>query len=79
MSKRKKTLLMLLRGGMSQSDIAAVVRCSKRDVSAAKRAIAETRLREFLAAMEKLGYSRGGIIALLQEKEEEQHEPDTGV
>ncbi len=41
MSKRKKTLLMLLRGGMSQSDIAAVVRCSKRDVSAAKRAIVD--------------------------------------
>lgn len=41
MSKRKKTVLMLLRGGMSQSDVAAVMRCSKRDVSAAKRAIVD--------------------------------------
>lgn len=48
-------------------------------IDRAKRAIAETRLREFLAAMEKLGYSQGGIIALLKEKEEEQDEADTGV
>ena len=48
-------------------------------IDSAKRAVAGTRLREFLAAMEKLGYSRGGIIALLKEKEEEQDEADTGV
>lgn len=48
-------------------------------IESAKGAIAETRLREFLAAMEKLGYSRGGIVALLKEKEEEQDEADTGM
>ena len=41
MPKKKRVLLMLLKGGMSQSDIAAVNRCSKRDVSAAARAIAD--------------------------------------
>ena len=41
MSKKKRMLLMLLRGGMSQADIAAVVHCSKRDVSTASKAIKE--------------------------------------
>lgn len=44
MSKKKRMLLMLLGGGMSQGDIAAVLRCSKRDASAAARVIREERL-----------------------------------
>ena len=48
-------------------------------IESAKRSIAEERLREFLAAMEKLGYSRGGIVALLNGKEEEQDEANTGM
>lgn len=48
-------------------------------IESAKRSIAEERLREFLVAMEKLGYSRGGIVALLNGKEEEQDEADTGM
>jgi len=49
-----------------------------REIERAKRAVADERLRDFLGAMEKLGYSRGGILALLKEKEE-QDEADTGV
>lgn len=41
MSKKKRLLLMLLGGGLSQSDIAAVVHCSKRDVAAASKLIKE--------------------------------------
>lgn len=39
MPKKKRMLLMLLKGGMSQSDIAAIVHCSKRDVAAASKLI----------------------------------------
>lgn len=45
MSKNKKILLELLRGGASQSSIAAALHVSKRDVSAAAKAIAEFGLR----------------------------------
>lgn len=44
MSKKKRILLMLLEGGMSQSDIATINHCSKRDVSAAARAISANSL-----------------------------------
>lgn len=44
MSKKKRMLLMLLGGGMTQGDIAAVTHCSKRDVSAAAKTIKEERL-----------------------------------
>lgn len=37
MSKRKRVLLMLARGGHSQADVAAIVGCSKRDVSECAR------------------------------------------
>ena len=39
MSKRKRIVLMLARGGLSQADVAAVLHVSKRDVSAASRMI----------------------------------------
>ena len=41
MSKNKKILMMLAKGGVSQSDIAAALHVSKRDVSAAAKAIRE--------------------------------------
>lgn len=41
MSKKKKVLLMLLAGNLSQADIASVNHCSKRDVSAAARLLRE--------------------------------------
>ena len=41
MSKRKKILLMLAKGGVSQSEVAAALHASKRDVSACARAIRE--------------------------------------
>lgn len=41
MSKKKKILLMLAKGGVSQSEVAAALRASKRDVSACARAIRE--------------------------------------
>lgn len=41
MSKDKKILTMLARGGMSQEEIAPILRCSKRDVSLAAKAIKE--------------------------------------
>ena len=41
MSKRKRILLMLARGGLSQADVAAVLHVSKRDVSAASRMMRE--------------------------------------
>ena len=41
MSKRKRILLMLARGGLRQADVAAVLHVSKRDVSAASRMIRE--------------------------------------
>ncbi|WP_172136220.1 hypothetical protein, partial [Adlercreutzia sp. ZJ473] len=44
MSKNKKILMMLAKGGASQSDIAAALHVSKRDVSAGARAIREHRL-----------------------------------
>jgi transposase len=39
MSKNKKILTMVARGGASQKDIASILRCSKRDVSSASKAI----------------------------------------
>lgn len=41
MSKRKKILLMLAKGGVSQAEVAAALRASKRDVSACARALRE--------------------------------------
>ena len=41
MSKNKKILMMLAKGGVSQSDIAAALHVSKRDVSAGAKAIRE--------------------------------------
>ena len=41
MSKNKKILMMLAKGGASQADIAAALRVSKRDVSAGAKAIKE--------------------------------------
>ena len=41
MSKKRKILLMLAKGGVSQSEVAAALRASKRDVSACARAIRE--------------------------------------
>ena len=41
MAKMKKVLLMLLRGGSSQDDVAAALHVSKRDVSSAAKAIKE--------------------------------------
>lgn len=44
MSKRKKILLMLAKGGVSQSDIAAALRASKRDVSSCAKVLRENAL-----------------------------------
>lgn len=41
MSKRKKILLMLAKGGVSQAGVAAALHASKRDVSACAKAIRE--------------------------------------
>lgn len=41
MSKNKKILMILAKGGTSQSDIAAALHVSKRDVSAGAKAIRE--------------------------------------
>lgn len=41
MSKRRKILLMLAKGGVSQSEVAAALHASKRDVSACARAMRE--------------------------------------
>ncbi|OUO58146.1 hypothetical protein B5F74_10965 [Collinsella sp. An271] len=41
MSKKKKVLLMLSKGGVSQSEVAAALHVSKRDVSACARALRE--------------------------------------
>lgn len=41
MSKNKKILMMLAKGGASQSDIAAALHVSKRDVSTGAKAIRE--------------------------------------
>ena len=41
MSKNKKILTMLARGGVSQNDITSILRCSKRDVSTAARVLKE--------------------------------------
>ena len=43
-AKMKKILLMLLRGGNSQGEVAAVLHVSKRDVSEAAKAIKELNL-----------------------------------
>lgn len=52
MSKRKKILLMLAKGGASQSEVAAALQASKRDVSACARAIRERGLAfDAIAAM----------------------------
>ena len=42
MSKRKRVLVMLARGGHSQADVAAIVGCSKRDVSECARFLRES-------------------------------------
>ncbi|MDO4539116.1 MAG: IS21 family transposase [Coriobacteriales bacterium] len=44
MSKRRKILLMLAKGGLSQSDVATALHASKRDVSACARVLRERRL-----------------------------------
>ena len=44
MAKMKKVLLMLLKGGNSQGEVAAVLHVSKRDVSEAAKAIREHNL-----------------------------------
>ena len=44
MSKKRKILLMLAKGGASQSEVAAAARASKRDVSACAKAVRERRL-----------------------------------
>lgn len=44
MSKKKKILLMLAKGGASQSEVAAALHASKRDVSACARALRERSL-----------------------------------
>jgi hypothetical protein len=41
MSKRKKILLMLAKGGVSQADVAAALHASKRDVSSCARLLRE--------------------------------------
>lgn len=41
MSKNKKILLMLAKGGATQSDIAAALHVSKRDVSAGAKVMRE--------------------------------------
>lgn len=41
MSKNKKILTMLARGGMSQEEIASILHCGKRDVSLAAKTIKE--------------------------------------
>ena len=41
MSKNKKILMMLAKGGASQSEIAAALHVSKRDVSSGTKAIRE--------------------------------------
>lgn len=41
MSKNKKMLMMLAKGGVSQSDVAAALHVSKRDVAAGAKAIRE--------------------------------------
>ena len=52
MSKRRKILLILAKGGVSQSEVAAALHASKRDVSACARAIREHELTfDRLAAM----------------------------
>lgn len=43
-SKKRKILLMLAKGGVSQSEVAAAARASKRDVSACAKAVRERRL-----------------------------------
>lgn len=44
MSKRKRILLMLAKGGVSQSEVAAALHASKRDVSACAKALRERSL-----------------------------------
>ena len=52
MSKNKKILLMLAKGGFSQADVAAALHVSKRDVSACAKVLRERSLTfEALGAM----------------------------
>ena len=44
MSKKKKILLMLAKGGVSRSEVAAALHASKRDVSACARVLRERSL-----------------------------------
>ncbi len=48
-------------------------------IEACKELMAESRLREFLTAMKKLGYDREGIIALLNAAKEVNLNADTGM
>ena len=59
MPKKKRMLLMLLKGGMSQSDVAAIVHCSKRDVAAASKLI------------KTKGLTAAAVLALAESEAEE--------
>ena len=48
-------------------------------IDACKELMAESRLREFLTAMKKLGYDREGIAALLNAAKEVNINADTGM
>ncbi|MBR5381000.1 MAG: GntR family transcriptional regulator [Oscillospiraceae bacterium] len=48
-------------------------------IDGCKTAMAESRLADFIAAMEKLGYDRAGIAALLTGTKEENQYADTGM
>ena len=48
-------------------------------IDRAKKSLADEKLREFLEAMGKLGYSREDILSLLTEKKEEKQDADSGM
>ena len=48
-------------------------------IDRAKKSLADEKLREFLEAMNKLGYSREDILSLLTEKKEEKQDADSGM
>ena len=73
MSKKKRLLLMLLGGGFSQADIAAVIHCSKRDVAAASKLIKESSLN--VAAVQALTDSEVEEL-LSPERKSRQKNPD---
>ena len=59
MSKKRKILLMLAKGGVPQSEVAAALRVSRRDVSACARALRD----RGLAFDDVLGTLRFSILA----------------